>query len=64
MDLTDSDAQAALLVAQEFGKSKYIEVRGKIYRFIPTNPDAAPPTFHGFRVDNKLEPEEVYRLLD
>jgi len=63
MDLTQSDAQAALLVSLEFEGSKYVEVRGKIYRFIPTNPSGAPPTFHGFRVNSNLIPQQVFALL-
>ena len=64
MDLSQTDAQAALLVARDFGGSRYAMVRSKIYRFLPTNTGASPPTFHGFRVANDQVPAQVYKLLE
>jgi hypothetical protein len=64
MDLSVTDAQAALLVAEEFEGSRYVAVRGKIYRFIPTSAASIPPIFHGFRLDDRLVPEGVRRIIE
>lgn len=64
MDLSDVDAQAALLVSHELGGNRYATVRGKVYRFIPTNSVAIPPTFHGFRVDRRNIAPNVVRLIE
>lgn len=64
MDLLQDDAQAALLVAIDFNGSKYSQVRGKIYKFVPTNLRAQPPTFHGFRLENKSVPQAVFEMLE
>ncbi len=64
MDLTKEDAQAALLVAKEYEGSRYALVRGKIYRFIATNPGGVRPVFHGFRVESKLVPQPVFAMLE
>lgn len=63
MDLSSPDAQAALTIALEIDGSRYAVVRGKIYRFLPTNSGHVPPTFHGFRVRTEDIPENVLKVL-
>ncbi len=64
MDLTVADANRALLIAVEHENTdRYAVVRGKVYRFLRTNPGSSPPVFHGFRVDERFIKPDVRRLL-
>lgn len=64
MDLAPEDAQAALLVSVPFEGSRYVAVRGKVYRFIITQEGGERPIYHGYRLGDRFVPPQAQALLD
>lgn len=66
MDLSDADAQVALLgaVPAKQGKSRFAKFGGQYYRFLPSGGSTTRQEFHGFVVNPKLIPSALMVLIE